>query len=198
MNTEPKFNPQTHHRRTIRLAHYDYTRNGAYFITICTHRKCNLFGEIVGDDPSCSEMVLNVAGANAERCWVQIPSHFPYVEIDEYVIMPNHVHGIIIITDGGRRGTACRAPTNDSIERFSKPIAGSIPTIIRSYKSAVTRTINEVNRVSGVSIWQRNYYEHVIHNDNDLYDIRKYIRDNPLSWTNDEYNPAYGFADGQS
>jgi REP element-mobilizing transposase RayT len=191
MNSKPKYNPQIHHRRSIRLVHYDYTRNGAYFITICTHKKIHLFGEIAEGSSSCPEVVLNVAGAIAERCWLQIPVHFPHVETDEYVIMPNHVHGIIIVSDGGtRRGKACLAPTR-AIERFGKPIAGSIPTIIGSYKSAVTRAINEINSMSGVSIWQRNYYEHVIRNDNDLYEIRKYIRDNPAKWESDEYNPAY-------
>jgi len=171
-------------RKSIRLNHYDYSQNGAYFVTICTKDK---------------ELTINTKEIRhiIQETWDNLPQHYPEVILDEYVIMPNHVHGIIIINDINkhvmtgypRRGTACCALTG-TIERFGKPTAGSLPTIIRSYKSAVTEQINDFNRAPGNAIWQRNYHEHVIRNDNDLYDIRKYIVENPQRWDNDEYNPA--------
>jgi REP element-mobilizing transposase RayT len=190
MGDKPKYNPQIHRRRSIRLPGYDYTQNGAYFITICTKNKKHLFGEIVTDDSDCPKVVLNAMGKIAERCWLKIPDHFTNIIIDEFVIMPNHVHGIIIINGNDCRGTACRAPTTGTIEHFGRPATGSIPTIIRSYKSAVTRCINRIKHTSGNTIWQRNYYEHVIRNDDDLYDTRKYTRENSQKWDMDEYNPA--------
>ena len=102
-----------HRRRSIRLEGYNYSRPGAYFVTICTRNSEYLFGDIVG-----GEMVSNEAGWIARRGWQDIPVHFPHVELDEWVIMPNHLHGIVTIrVDPARRGTACRAPT---VERFGK------------------------------------------------------------------------------
>jgi REP element-mobilizing transposase RayT len=99
--------------------------------------------------------------------------------------MPNHIHCIIIL-DSLRRGTARRAPT----EGFGKPLANSIPTIVRAYKSAVTKCINEFRKTPGASVWQRNYYEHVVRDDNDLNRIREYIECNPARWAEDEENPS--------
>ena len=198
MNNIQKYNPQIHRRRSVRLKDYDYSQNGAYFITICTQNRKHIFGQITKDDLLCSQIVLNVCGKVAEKYWLEIPEHFPNALIDKYVIMPNHIHGIIIINDGktstiaesSRRGTACRAPTGTN-ERFGKPQIGSMPTIIRSYKSAVSKRINEILHTPGQSFWQRNYFEHIIRNDNDFYEIRKYINDNPRKWEDDKYNPAY-------
>ncbi|MCP9448186.1 MAG: hypothetical protein NNA22_11550, partial [Nitrospira sp.] len=119
-------------RRSIRLKGYDYSQTGAYFITAVTQDRVCLFGEVVD-----GEMRVNKFGEIARHCWFDIPAHFPHAELDAFVVMPNHVHGIIVIVDG--RGTACRAPT----ERFGHPVTGSIPTVIRSFKSAVTKRINE-------------------------------------------------------
>jgi len=125
--------------------------------------------------------------------------------------MPNHIHGIMFITDG--RGTACRAQNDDGTfkgtacraqnddgtfkgtacraptERFGKPVAGSVPTIIRSYKSAVTKNINELRNTPGVPVWQRNYYERIIRDDRELDGIREYIVNNPAQWDQDTDNP---------
>lgn len=147
-----KFDSQKYHRRSIRLKEYDYSQPGGYFVTIVTYQRDCLFGEIIG-----SEMQLNDFGCIVDECWRAIPDHFPNVELGAYVVMPNHVHGIIVIHDradadaSARRGTIYRAPT----EEFGKPVVGSIPTIIRTYKAAVTRRIGRECNATG--IWQRNY-----------------------------------------
>ena len=166
-------------RRSVRLKDYDYSQEGAYFVTICTYRKVCILGEIVN-----AEMRLNKYGNTVSKCWLEIPRHFPNVEIDAFVIMPNHVHGIVNIVDDCR-GTACRAPT----EKFGRPTTRSLPTIIRSYKSAVTKRINVLCGTQDTCLWQRNYYEHVIRNEHDLNEIRQYILDNPVKWDMDENNP---------
>ena len=137
-------------------------------------RDC-LFGEILN-----KEMTLGPFGKIADECWRAIPEHFPFVELGAYVIMPNHVHGIIVI----RRGTIYRAPTT---EQFQKPVAGSIPTIIRTFKAAVTRRVGREHNATG--IWQRNYYEHVIRDEQDLQNKTDYINANPSLWDEDDNNP---------
>ena len=144
-----KFDPQKHHRRSIRLKEYDYAQPGGYFITIVTYQRGLLFGDIVNE-----EMRLNDYGKTADECWRSIPNHFPNVELGVYVIMPNHLHGILIINDrentdtfpSERRGTIYRAPT----EQFQKPVRGSIPTIVRTYKAAVTRHISREQNDTGI------------------------------------------------
>ena len=179
-----KFDPQKHHRHSTRLQNYDYTQPGGYFITIVTFQRDCLFGEIVN-----GEMQLSDYGKIADECWHAIPEHFPNVELGAYVVMPNHVHGIIVINDcadasaSARRGPIYRAPT----EQFGKPVVASIPTIVRSFKSAVTRRIGRELNVTG--IWQRNYYEHVIRNHVDWDRIHRYIESNPSRWAEDQENP---------
>ena len=112
--------------------------------------------------------------------WLKTAELRENVELDASMIMPNHFHGIIVVTNG--RGTARRAPT----ERFGRPVANSIPTIVRAFKSACTKRINEIRNTPGAPVWQRNYYEHVIRNDEELYAIRQYILANPANWTTDE------------
>jgi REP element-mobilizing transposase RayT len=173
-----------HHRHSIRLKSYDYSRAGAYFITVCTQDHACLFGEIAD-----GEMRLNDAGRIVVEEWIKTAEIRVEIELDEYVAMPNHFHAILWISNGGTmdsRGTARRAPT---AERFGKPVAGSIPTIIRSFKSAVTKRINDSRNTSGMPVWQRNYYEHIIRNDESLNHIRQYIADNPANWETDNENP---------
>ena len=174
-NDRPKFDPQKHHRRSIRLKGYDYSQSGAYFVTIVTYHRDPLFGGIID-----GEMILNNLGKIADECWRAIPEHFPFVELGTFVIMPNHVHGIIVI----RRGTIYRAPTQ---EQFQKPVEGSIPTIIRTYKAAVTRRIGRELNTTG--IWQQNYFEHIIRNEKDLQSKTDYIIANLSLWDEDENNP---------
>jgi putative transposase len=185
--------PDKHHRRSVRLSGYDYSQNGAYFVTVCTNNRKCLFGEIKD-----GKMYLNDAGKIVCQCWDEIPMHFPHVDRDVFVVMPNHIHGIVVIDgrgkacDGGTincRGTACRAPT---VERFAQPISGSIPTVMRSFKSAVTKRINELKHTPGEGLWQRNYYEHIIRNESEWNRIRQYIVDNPAQWDMDRENPHAG------
>ena len=174
------------HRRSIRLQGYDYSRPGAYFITICTHNRECLFGTIVDGD-----MVLNQFGRIVSEEWVKTGQIRDEIQLDQWVIMPNHFHGIVWIRRGDDtivdcRGTARRAPT---VEQFGKPVAGSLPTIVRAFKSAVTKQINQLRDTPGMKLWQRNYWEHIIHNDDELNRIRQYIMDNPARWEMDRDNP---------
>jgi REP element-mobilizing transposase RayT len=167
-----KYNPDIHHRRSIRLRGYDYTSGGAYFVTVNTHARECLFGQIAGD-----ELSLNAYGEIALECWLEIPTHCPQADIDAFVVMPNHIHGILVLIDD--MDPALDAPAQ---ERFGKPVAGSLPTIVRLYKAAVTRRINELRGAPGIPIWQRNYYEHIIRDHEALTRIRTYIITNPTRW----------------
>lgn len=168
--TRVKFYPQ---RRSIRLNGYDYTQEGAYFVTIVTlDRRC-IFGNIEG-----GEMRLSRIGNIVKEIWQSVPLHYPHVTTDYFVIMPNHIHGII-----ERVGARHAVP---HYERFGKPISGSIPTIIRSFKSESTRRRNLYCNTSGAKLWQRNYYEHVIRNETEFQAFYDYIYTNPLNWRNDD------------
>jgi putative transposase len=172
----------------MRLKGFDYSAPGAYFVTIVTQDRAMLFGTV--ED---AEMRLSQVGAIADRGWREIPDHFPHVELGAFVVMPNHVHGILILRpastpDTGsipRRGTIYRAPT----EAFGTPRPGSIPTIVRTYKAAVTRA---VGRLPGdrQPLWQHGYYEHVIRGEADGNRIHMYIQSNPTNWDEDEEHPA--------
>ncbi len=165
-------------RRSTRLQGYNYSLAGAYFTTICTHHRQYLFGDIVD-----GEMRINDAGLLTQQCWQEIPVHFANTELDAFVVMPNHLHGIVVIIG---RGTACRAPT---MERFGQPVAGSLPTVVRSFKSAVSKHINALRQTPGGRVWQRNYWEHIIRNELELSRIREYISTNPVRW---EMDRLYG------
>lgn len=170
-----------HHRRSIRLREFDYSRAGAYFITICPCDQEPLFGKITD-----GEMVLNEWGQIVEEEILRTGEIRENVTIDKYVIMPNHIHIIFVINDDCR-GTVCRARNNiiydhkgtarcaPTPERFQKPVKNSIPTIVRSYKSAVTKRINLLRRTPGIHVWQRNYYEHVVRDERGMNKIRRYI-----------------------
>ncbi|MFZ1977012.1 MAG: transposase [Bacteroidota bacterium] len=174
-----KYDPAIHHRKSIRLKEYSYSSPGAYFITICTHEKKCLFGEIMQE-----EMQLNKIGKIVQEEWYKTKDIRPEVELDSFVIMPNHIHGIIVLIEC--RGTLQRAPTK---EQFGKPTSNSIPTIVRLFKAAATKRINEYRAIPGIPVWQKNYYEHIIRNDDSLNKIRDYIIHNPLKWQEDEENP---------
>jgi REP element-mobilizing transposase RayT len=182
-----KYDPVKHHRRSIRLKGYDYSQAGAYFITICTKDRACLFGEMVD-----GEMRLNPWGEIVREEWFKTAQLRLYVRLHdtEFVVMPNHVHGIIWIVDdnvvGARRR---RAPTDAPLERFGAPVSGSIPTIVRAFKSATTKRLNALRGTPGGQIWQRNYYEHIIRDDESLNRIREYIANNPSQWAADRENP---------
>ena len=180
-----KYNPDIHHRRSIRLKGYDYSQAGLYFITICTQNRLCLFGEIVDDDRGTTICALNEYGRIAEKEWIKTSKMRPNVRLDVFVIMPNHMHGIIEINEiDDCRGTMHRAPT---VEQFGKPTLNTIPTIIRGYKSSVTKQINILRNQPGVPVWQRNYYEHIIRDEKSCYQIWEYVQTNPLKWQDDKY-----------
>ena len=172
-------NPARGRRHSLRLRSYDYSQDGAYFVTIRTHNRASMFGEVVD-----GQMQLNALGQIVKTCWQETPEHFRDAQVDASVVMPNHMHGILWITN--RRGTACRAPTR---EQFGKPTPQSLPTIIRSFKSAVAKRVNIRRGTPGTPLWQRNYYEHVVRDDAALNRIRDYIQTNPQRWDLDRENP---------
>lgn len=177
--------PESRSRQSIRLRDYDYSLQGAYFVTICAlNRKC-LFGQVVNAD-----MMLNEAGQVVKEEWLKTAALRPLVKLDQSVVMPNHFHAILMIIDEpqdtARQGTARRAPT---VERFGRPVSGSLSTIVRAFKSAVTNRINAKQGTPGGVIWQRGFYEHVIRDEDSCNRIREYIDCNPLLWDLDRDNP---------
>ena len=181
------------HRKQIRLKKYDYSDNGWYFVTICTQNRECLFGNIVNN-----KMILNQNGLLINDNWKQLINKFP-IELDEFVIMPNHVHGIIIIRQTNIVGVSFMKPETKMIISKSnhhmgllnikKGLINQTPTlglIIRYFKSKCTYRIHKYGFNN--DIWQRNYYEHVIRNEFDLNRIRQYIRENPMNWADDRNN----------
>jgi putative transposase len=186
------YDPTRHHRRSIRLKGYDYTQPGAYFVTLVTHERMPLFGEIVN-----GEMRLNDIGRVAERCWLDIPSHFPHVALDAFVIMPNHVHGILWIVEsppetpempemvGAKNFSPLPPPSSAERPRGTSKTIGSI---VRGVKIGVTQWVRQNTDI--YIVWQRNYYDRIIRNERALNAIRRYILENPLRWHLDRENPA--------
>ena len=161
-------------RRSIRLREYDYANPNWYYVTICTNDKRCVFSNV-----NYGKLVLNKFGKVAKEEWLRTKTIRPNIELDYYIIMPNHIHGIIIIES---RGVMHYAPT----KKFASP-SQTLGSIVRGFKSSVTKRINMMNRTSDKKLWQRNYYEHIIRNEQDLFRIRKYIQLNPLRWELDEY-----------
>jgi len=164
-----------HHRRSIRLQGYDYAQTGAYFVTICTHHRECLLGQVVD-----GHTVLNQYGEIVVACWNDLSNHYLSVELDAFVVMPNHVHGIILLADPVGAGLK-PAPTVLKRQPLSE--------IIRAFKTFSSRRINESRSMPGITTWQHNYYEHVICNEDSLHHIREYIATNPLRWELDRENP---------
>jgi len=185
-----------HHRRSIRLKGYDYTLAGFYFITICTHQRQSLFGEIID-----GEMRLNSLGRIVQDEWTKTAVIRPEIELGEFVIMPNHIHGIIIIHESvGAYGhtplqndpnaPSNHTPQHDESYSPANPSAFRSPSrtigaVVRGYKSAVTKQVNLLRDAPGVPVWQRNYYEHIIRDEKSHLEIALYILDNPINWQKD-------------
>jgi len=166
-------------RKQIRLMGYDYSSSGWYFITICVQKHQCLFGEIID-----GIMKLNGAGKIINRFWLKIPKRFKNVELDKYIIMPNHLHGIIVINDIGREN---RAPTLGQIVAYFK--YQSTKYINNMVGAGSPRPIHAGSPRPIQKIFQRNYYEHIICNEKSLNKIREYIRLNPKMWDRDRNNP---------
>lgn len=206
LNIFKMYNPDKHRRRSIRLKDYDYSSDGLYFITICCHGRNHLFGHIsVGvnshllgnnqSDSQSSRMILNLAGSIANRCWQNIPAHFPHVILHEYVIMPIHVHGIIELKNdvdqanvGVEDFQPLPQPTENRIRKneYQKMIPRSVGSIIRGYKIGATKELrSELGYPTTINVWQSNYYEHIIRDEISFSNIRNYIINNPLKWKED-------------
>ncbi|MEK7633673.1 MAG: transposase [Patescibacteria group bacterium] len=190
------------HRKQIRLKKYDYSDAGWYFVTICTQNKENLFGDIVNN-----KMVFNQNGLLINEYWNQLINKFP-IELDEFKIIPNHIHGIIIIRQMNVVGVSFMKPnqfkpesimiskTNHHMELLNnkKGLINQTPTlglIIRYFKAKCAYEFHK-NGFNN-KLWQRNYYEHVIRNKQELNRIRQYIRDNPINWETDRNNLSSEF-----
>ena len=177
-----KYNPDTNHRRSIRLKGYDYSQEGAYFVTICTHNRECMFGKILD-----GEMRINEWGTIVEHCWLEIPEHYPNVSLDEFVIMPNHVHGVIILNENiSMIGANIVGAKDFSPLHNNRPFGTSrtIGSIVRGFKIGVTKWFRKNTCI--YTVWQRNYYEHIIRNEIELNKIREYILNNSLNWEIDE------------
>jgi putative transposase len=154
-----RYDSDLHHRRSIRLRGYDYSLTGAYFLTICTYER-----ECVLDSHELKEVVLSE--------WDAVSDRFPAVQPDEFVVMPNHVHGIVVISD-------------------EHPSAGVVlGQIISAFKSLSATKCNRILGRANRPFWQRNYYERIVRNEDEMHRIRQYIRDNPEKWADDKNNPA--------
>ena len=174
--------PPPHHRKLLRLAGYDYSSEGSYLITIVTYNRIPVFGRILDN-----ELVLSKAGQIARSEWFRTQHLRENVGLfeDEFVVMPNHIHGVIWLRDESV-GVERRSRHTKSNHPLVSP--GSIPAIIRAYKSAVTYTINSLQNTKGRAVWQRNYYEHIIRDEKDYENIVEYIYQNPYNWEKDEEN----------
>ncbi len=220
-----------HHRRSIRLPGYDYAQAGAYFVTLCTQGRECLFGNVVD-----GVMQLNDAGLVAEKCWLEIPMHFPRVVLDAVIIMPNHVHGILVITDSTvvgannhspvgannhspvgaknlspvgannhsplpsplRSGTSANNHSPVGAENFPplpSGTSGTIGSVVRGFKIGVTKWMRQ--NTPYFDVWQRNYYEHIIRNEESLRRIREYIVNSPLQWMLDRETPDVAASTGR-
>ncbi len=168
-----------HRRKSIRLSGYDYSQPGAYFVTLVSYQRFPLFGNITEQ-----EMTLNQFGKSVKVYWGKIPDRYPNIQLDTFIIMPNHLHGIINIDLHVGAGLKPARKRNHLSE------------IIRSFKTFSAREINELRGLTGVPVWQRNYYEHIIRDDEELSEIREYISSNVLQWEMDTENPE-GTKQGQ-
>lgn len=207
------YDPTVHHRRSIRLKGYNYFLLGSYFITICTYNRELLFGEI--DD---GEMKLNEIGQMINLTWFDLVNHIQNIELGPFVIMPNHIHGIVDITDrsesaldiinrddgvdglgsvGNGMGKAGLEPAptweifNEENSSHSDIPANqtSLAEIVRQFKTFSARKVNGFQKTQGAPLWQRNYYEHIIRDEQSYLIIAQYIKDNPVLWEKDQLHP---------
>lgn len=164
--------PLSHHRRSIRLRHYDYSQRGVYYVTVVTQDRACLFGQVID-----ALVQLSGAGLMVQSEWESLPCRFPDVELDEFVVMPNHFHGILVLAD---RDAATPA---------------KLGGVVGAWKSIVTDAYIRGVRESGWEpfrrrLWQRNYWEHIVRDESDLHRIREYIRNNPANWELDRNRPG--------
>lgn len=196
MNADSIYEPAEHHRRSVRFPGYDYSFPGAYFITICAHRHKNIFGRCAD-----KKMYLNAFGEIASIEWNKTEIIRKEIRLDSYMIMQNHLHAVVWITNlnletfiVGANGYSPSCITNkiisDNRAYRHTPLrspSNTIGSLIRGFKSSTTNKIHKINKKYNEPVWQRNYYEHIIRNENELNFIREYIRTNPANWRLDKY-----------
>lgn len=187
-----KYNPEIHNRRSIRLQKYDYALAGAYFVTVCTQNRECLFGDMVD-----GKMSLNDAGRMIQLSWDELPIHYSGVETDAFIVMPNHVHGVIVLVGAGPR--ACPEfnfqPQPGGQPQGVAPTTLSLPDLVHRFKTITTKRYTDGVKQTEWKpflgkLWQRNYYEHIVRNEKSLNKIREYIINNPAQWEFDHENPA--------
>lgn len=163
---------------TTRLKGWDYASNGYYFVTICTHNREHLFGHIEN-----GEMILNQYGQIVQNGWNDLPNHYPNIRLDAFCVMPNHVHGIIVIDNGMMDGTGI-------VETGFKPVSTNhgLFEMVRALKTFSARRINQLRNTAGNPVWQTRFHDHIIRNDKSLNRIREYIANNPKTWNADLFN----------
>lgn len=185
IDEEPKYK-----RRSLRLPEYDYTQPGAYFVTICTWQRRSLFGEVLD-----GTLILNRSGQIARDQWIRLRIRFPLVDFSKFVIMPNHVHGIIwIASEMVSAGDKLTNPSKTGLPHYAnynnQITPHSLGAIVRAYKSSVTWRLHALDQSTRVPIWQRNFYEHIIRDEQDWQNISDYIDTNPIKWEQDRLFPS--------
>jgi putative transposase len=184
-------------RKPLRLKAYDYNQQGAYFVTLCTQNRECLFGEVMDN-----VMVLNEAGRMVEAIWNDLSTHYPSITLDAFIIMPNHVHGVINIntvdTDTINQNEPCEGDALVASRLYDggTPQGRPLPVIMDRFKS--TTTVEYIRRVKRHAwppfdrkLWQRGYHDHIVRNEADLNRIREYIQNNPAQWVLDTENPIH-------
>jgi putative transposase len=181
-------------RRPMRWRGYDYSKPGMYFVTVCTAKRASLFGGVLD-----GKMWVNDAGQAIEAVWSELPRHYGVLETDAFIVMPNHVHGIIIlhraedkfalIGAGSPRPVLPSGSPGIKKGAVTAPLPVTLGKAVAFFKYETTKRLNAANRTPGAHLWQRNYYEHVIRDGDSLDRIRRYIADNPARWAFDRENP---------
>ena len=192
-----EYQSDRHHRRSIRLKGYDYSAAGAYFVTVCSQNRECLFGDVVD-----GKMRLNDVGHMVYKAWNDLSVKYSDIETDEFVVMPNHVHGIIVIVGAGpcacpgihARPESCTAQPQTGQPQGVAPTTLSLPEIVHRFKSFTTAEYRNGVRLQhwppfNSKLWQRNYYEHIIRSEEEMNRIREYTIENPIKWADDEDNP---------
>ena len=169
-------------RRSLRLSGYDYSQNGIYYVTVCAYRHANLFGAI-----DARAMIPNAIGRIIDEEWQRTAKLGPNVGLDVFVVMPNHIHGIIAIVGEDRCTNQRSAPAESVIRKTGKLQAGSLGAIVGRFKGSVTKRVREMSKRRDFPVWQRNYFDHVVRNEKSLQAIREYILMNPARWSEDPF-----------
>ena len=182
-----RYAPEFHRRRSIRLSGYDYSQTGVYFVTVCTQDRACLFGSIADDDA----LSWTAGGRMVADWWGEIPRKFPGIDTDAFVVMPNHIHGIVV---AGNEGAHTGAPLQGAPRQGTGRQRTPLHRVVQWFKTMTTNDyIRGVNNMGwhpfDGRLWQRNYFEHVIRNEASLERIRQYITDNPARWALDRENP---------